>query len=371
MPPFEALHFSFKGSDTIILVMKKNWLGVVEGFFGPQWPQEKRKSYAGFLASCGADFYIYAPKQDPHLRKAWRENWDDDYLAHLEDLKSHFQSQGIQFGVGFSPFGLGTTLSEEDRIHLTKKMEILNSIGVDLLGLFFDDMPITDGLAATQIETLEIIRKDFQHKIVFCPSFYTPDPILEKVFGKMPEGYLEDIADGVPLDVSIAWTGPKVISPSIDEEHLKGVQALLKRRPFIWENLFANDGPRNCKFLKLKPFTGRDEASFRATEAFGFNMMNQAELSKFTFLASQYVLEGKFNPEDAFVEAVTKLATSEFKDFILKYRLDFLEKGLDNLPQDFKDARIEELKKFKDPGAWEISDWLQGNFVVGAECLTD
>lgn len=47
-------------------------IGVIEGFLAA-WREGDRKSYAEFLAKYGADFYIYAPKQDPHLRKAWRE----------------------------------------------------------------------------------------------------------------------------------------------------------------------------------------------------------------------------------------------------------------------------------------------------------
>ncbi|WP_408098035.1 beta-N-acetylglucosaminidase domain-containing protein [Peredibacter sp. HCB2-198] len=345
-------------------------IGVVEGFFGPAWPMDKRLSYADFMARYGGSFYIYAPKQDPHLRKAWRENWDENYLQKLQGMKNHFQKFGIQFGVGFSPFGLGTTLTEEDKKHLENKLSILNRLGIDLLGLFFDDMPTNDHLAETQIEALSIIQKSFRQRIVFCPSYYTPDPILEKVFGKMPEHYLEKIADGVPLSVSIAWTGPKVISPVIDRDHLIGVTSLLKRRPFIWENLFANDGPKNCKFLKLKPFAGRSAEAFAETEAFGFNMMNQPELSKITYLASMYVLEGE-EAERAFEKAVREICSQEFSEFILKHRMDFLEKGLDVLTEELKQEHIQKLSTLKDPGALEIKEWLQGKYIVGSECLTD
>lgn len=345
-------------------------IGVVEGFFGPAWPEEKRLSYAEFMSQYGGNFYIYAPKQDPYLRKAWREIWDEAYLQKLQGMKNHFKKFGIQFGVGFSPFGLGTTLTEEDKKHLENKLSILNRLGIDLLGLFFDDMPTNDHLAETQIEALAIIQKSFHQRIVFCPSYYTPDPILEKVFGKMPERYLEKIADGIPLNVSVAWTGPKVISPVIDREHLVGVTTLLKRKPFIWENLFANDGPKNCKFLKLKPFSGRSAEAFAETEAFGFNMMNQPELSKMTYLASKYVLEGE-EAEISFEKAVRELSSAEFATFVLEHRLEFLEKGLDVLPEETKQNYIQQLSVMKDPGALEIKEWLQGKYVVGSECLTD
>jgi hyaluronoglucosaminidase len=347
-----------------------NNTGVIEGFFGPQWPLEDRKSYAAFLAKYGGDFFIYAPKQDPHLRKKWREAWDESYLAHLRDLVSIFHQHGIKFGVGFSPFGLGETLTLDDKTHLEEKLGMMNSLGIDMLGLFFDDMPTNANLAKTQIEALNLIKRNFSRKIVFCPSYYTPDPILDKVFGQRPENYLEDLAVGVSQDVSIAWTGPKVISPEISSDHLKEVSLLLKRKPFIWENLFANDGPKNCKFLKLKPFSGRDNKTFDESEAFGFNLMNQAELSKILFLASKYVLEGQ-EGQAAFEAALSEMCSPDLKQFILKNRETFLSTGLDNIATESKEALIQELRMFHERAGEEIRTWLQGDYNVGSECLTD
>lgn len=346
-------------------------IGVVEGFFGPAWPVEQRESYASFLADCGAHFYIYAPKQDSHLRKAWREAWSESYISKLSDLCRHFAHHQIQFGVGLSPFGLGKVLSDSDKKFLEEKLELLNQIGISMLGLFFDDMPSDEDLAETQMNALDLVKKVFKGKIIFCPTYYTYDPILEKVFGKMPAHYWQDIAVKTPQEVSIAWTGPKVISPVIDETHLKEVTSLLKRKPFIWENLFANDGPKNCKFLKLKPFGGRDHLAFAQTEAFGLNMMNQPELSKYVFLASKYVLVDGIEADLAFEKALTKLCSPELKNFIHNHKQDFLEKGLDNISEDVKQAYINELELMSDKGALEIKDWLQGNYIVGSECLTD
>lgn len=343
--------------------------GIVEGFFGPQWPEADRKSYAEFLARAGGDFYIYAPKQDPHLRKKWREPWDEDYIQKLRTYAHTFHSHNTQFGVGFSPFGLGTVLTEEDKNALAEKLTILNNLGIDLLGLFFDDMPVTENLARTQIECLKVVRHSFKNQIIFCPSFYTPDPILDKVFGKRPENYLEDVSV-IPQDVSIAWTGPKVISPEIPAEHLKEVTNTLKRKPFIWENLFANDGPKNCKLLKLRPFTGRDAETAEWSEAFGFNMMNQPQLSKITYLASVFTLHGE-ESNFAFEHALDELVSDSFKTFVLKHKDQFLTKGLDNFTAEEKATLISELKSFHDAGAKEIIDWLEGQYNVGSECLTD
>lgn len=346
-------------------------IGIVEGFFGPEWPEAQRKSYSHFLSQVGGDFYIYAPKRDQHLRKGWRDTWNDSFTAKLKNLCAHFHQNGIEFGVGLSPMGLGKILTPSDVKILEDKVRILQDLGIDILGLFFDDMPVTENLADTQISVMEVVKRAFRGKIIFCPSFYTPDPILDKVFGQRPSNYLEDIAEGIPDHVAIAWTGPKVISPEIDHQHLREVGQLLKRKPFIWENIFANDGPRNCKFLKLKPFTGRDHDFLQDTEATAFNLMNQPELSKILFLASLLVLKNKQDPSKAFEEALGQLCSPEFGKFILKHYEAFLREGLDQFEESQRNQWITELSNFSDAGAQEIKDWLEGKYLVGPECLTD
>lgn len=346
-------------------------IGIVEGFFGPEWPETQRKSYSPFLSQVGGDFYIYAPKRDQHLRKGWRDTWDISFTAKLKDLRDHFHQNSIEFGVGLSPMGLGNNLMPSDAEILKIKLQELQNLRIDILGLFFDDMPVTENLAKTQIEVMAVVQEVFKGKIIFCPSFYTPDPILDKVFGQRPTNYLRDIAEGISEDIAIAWTGPKVISPEIGHEHLSEVAQLLKRKPFIWENIFANDGPRNCKFLKLKAFTGRDGSFLEDTEATAFNLMNQPELSKILFLASLLVLKNKLDPSKAFAEALRQLCSRPFGKFIMDHHQAFLNEGLDKIEQGQKNQWIYELKQFPDAGAQEISDWLEGKYLVGPECLTD
>ena len=346
-------------------------IGVVEGFFGPAWPSGSREGYADFLSQHGGDFYIYAPKQDQHLRKGWRSDWDEAYLGFLKKLSTLYRSRHLRFGVALSPFGIGEKLSSEDEKLILKKLGQLTESGIDILGVFFDDMPSTPNLAGVQAAVIELIRKHYNGQIVFCPSYYTFDPILEKVFGKMPDHYLEDIARLIPQDISVAWTGPKVISTEVPRAHMLEVENLLKRKPFMWENLFANDGPKNCKFLKLRPFDGRTEKLDDLTEAWGFNMMNQAELSKFTFFASVKVLRDQMTPEKAFEESVRELSSPALADFLFTHRRVFLEKGLDVMTTEEKEAFLKELAVMPDPAAREIEGWLKGEYIVGSECLTD
>lgn len=347
-----------------------NKIGVVEGFFGMAWPEADRLSYASFLADSGGGFYIYAPKRDPHLRKQWRAPWTADYLAWIAGMASHFKKHGVSFGVGLSPFGLGQSLEQDDRSLLQTKLAALQTAGVEVLGLFFDDMPSDHALAQTQLACIRLVQEKFSGKVVFCPSYYTPDPILEKVFGNMPEGYWEDIS-AAPADVSMAWTGPRVISTEISVQHVQEFTQKLKRPLFLWENVFANDGPKNCKFLKLKPFSGREAGVFDLTEAFAFNMMNQPQLSKILFLAARSVLEHQTEPEAAFEAAVEKLCTPAFGEFLRRHRALYLEQGLDNLTASAKQEHCDQLATMGDAMALEVIAWLQGAYVVGPECLTD
>lgn len=345
-------------------------IGIVEGFFGPQWSKEARIDYASFLKNAGGDFYIYAPKQDGNLRKNWREEWSEEYLSYIKSLVDLYHQHGLLFGVALSPFGLDQKLDEENRKVLSRKMEQLNHLGIDLLGVFFDDMHSYELLAEVQIEVVSFLKTKFTKKIIFCPTYYTPDPILEKVFGKMPEGYLTKIADGIPLDVEIAWTGPKVISSEIGLEHMREVEALLKRKPFIWENLFANDGPKNCKFLKLKAFDGREKEIMNHTSGYAFNLMNQPYLSEIAFLASVLTLKGQ-KPEEAYKTAIGELCSPLLVDFILEHDQSFLKEGLDQLTAEKKNALITILEEMYEPQAKDIRDWLRGDYLVGSECLTD
>lgn len=350
---------------------KMNKIGVVEGFFGPAWSESSRRSFALFLAKYGGDFYIYAPKQDPYLRKSWREEWPIDYINKLLDLKNHFESYNIKFGVGFSPFALGEKVTDDDKLLLKNKMQIFNNLGIDLLGLFFDDMPTNENLASTQLQVLSLVKLEFNKKIIFCPTYYTFDPILEKVFGKKPDNYLEEIANFAPIDIAIAWTGPKVISPIIEMDHLLEVTSLLKRKPFIWENFFANDGPKNCKFLKIKPYSGRNQDLLLTSEAFAFNLMNQAELSKIVFLASKYVLIDGLSDTGSLEKAVNELCSQSLSRFIFSHREEFLSIGIDAILENDKFKMITELALMDEPIAEEIINWLEGKYIVGNECLTD
>ena len=98
-------------------------------------------------------------------------------------------------------------------------------------------------------------------RLLFCPSYYSDDPILDLAFGRRPARYLEDLGKLIDPAVEIMWTGPEVCSKELSTGHLARVGEELGRRPFLWDNYPVNDGQRMSRHLHLRAFTGRRRRS--------------------------------------------------------------------------------------------------------------
>jgi hyaluronoglucosaminidase len=346
-------------------------LGVFEIFFGPAWSEAGRLSYASFLSENELGFYLYGPKADQHLRKRWGEDWSSDYLKWLGNLAATFNERGVKFGVALSPLGLQNLTPEDASSRLRRKVALLEKAGVSLLGVFFDDMPVHAGLAENQIACIRAIQSTTAMPILFCPSYYSTDPILDQVFGARPPEYLREIGEGMPKEVEILWTGPKVISPEISAQHLLEVGQSLRRKPFVCDNLFANDGPKNCKFLKLAPLLGRTAKALNEASHWAFNPMNQSELSKIVLLGAQQVLLHGMAPRDALSLALEKLCSPDLAFLLESYGEIFLEDGLDGIDESELQEIRNALREMNSLISWEILGWLNGDYTVDSDCLTD
>ena len=74
-------------------------IGIIEGFFGQPWSWDDRADHADFLAARGYAFYIYAPKGDPYLRKAWQTDWPETHWTALKALRKRYAQAGVAFGI--------------------------------------------------------------------------------------------------------------------------------------------------------------------------------------------------------------------------------------------------------------------------------
>ncbi|NXE16163.1 OGA GlcNAcase, partial [Lophotis ruficrista] len=81
----------------------------------------------------------------------------------------------------------------------------------------------------------------------YCSSLCSPSPSRSC--------YLLTLGQELLPGIGVVWTGPKVVSQELSATMLEEVEAVLQRRPIIWDNLYAND--YDCRRVFLGPYTGR------------------------------------------------------------------------------------------------------------------
>lgn len=350
--------------------------GVIEGFYGQPWSWEEREGYAPFLKKHGFSFYIYAPKADPYLRKKWREPFPKELEDKLASLSAACRAAGVEFGVGFSPYEIYLSpFNDEVKALLQARIDVFNRVGVDKFGLLMDDMKgDSPELAKRQIEIVNwVAARAAAKQIIFCPTYYTLDPVLEKLFGKKPDGYLETLGRELDKKVSLFWTGELVCSKGYSVEHLRATTETLGRKPFLWDNYPVNDGPRMCKFLHLRPMTGRPAEIQDWLAGHSVNPMNQPALSQIPLLTLKYSYEQGFAycPEAAFLKAAETVTCREMALQLEKDLPNFMDLGLDKLTAE----EIAKMKAAYAPylssgenrsavAAREVIDWLDGRYTV-------
>lgn len=354
---------------------RSSYLGVIEGFFGRSWTFKQRHDYAEFLHRSGYQFYIYAPKNDPYLRKLWQQDWSSETAQQLQSLVKHYQSLDLDFGLGLSPFEIYINYNADAQQKLEQKIERLNTLNIDVLCLLFDDMrgDLPD-LAKTQIAIIkDVVAKTTAKKVIMCPTYYSFDPVLERVFGTMPDHYLQELGAGLPSEVDIFWTGPNVCSTKYPEEHLQAVIEVLGRKPFLWDNYPVNDGAKLSKHLHLKAFENRPSVLANLTTGHAVNPMNQAWLSRIPLcsLPQSYAQGKNYDPEKALKRSLNQLCDIKLAEQIVQDIHQFQYEGLGAFDEMKIKQLIRQYKQFDSPYANEVIAWLKGEYTFDSECLTD
>lgn len=351
-------------------------LGIMEGFFGRPWSWQARADYARFLATEGYRFYLYAPKSDACLRRCWEQDWSQTDWTQLKALREVYRQHQVEFGIGLSPFEIYLEPGEQSRRKLRGKVAALNKLQPEILCLLFDDMRgDLPQLAQQQIELVKVAADTTSAKrIVFCPTYYSFDPILEQVFGSRPADYWEQLGKGLDPTVDIFWTGPKVCSDSFPASHLKQVTELLQRRPFLWDNYPVNDSARLSNYLRLRAF-GEDRAQLDGLLAgHAVNPMNQPYLSQIPLatLPQAYRQGPAYDPELALIEACNELCEPELAKQLLEDLPLLQDLGLTGLSSEQQTDLRERYRALahRSACARELLDWLAGEYAFDPACLT-
>ena len=347
-------------------------LGIIEGFYGRPWTWDARRETVSFLAPHGYRFYLYAPKADPWLRRRWQEPHPPGDAANLTALAAHCRETGVRFGIGLTPYEVFNSFDDAARNALARKLAFFDETGVEDLAILFDDMRgDVPGLAECQVEIVHWCAERTQAtRVIMCPSYYSDDPVLDRVFGKRPDDYVEDLGRNLADGIEIFWTGEEVISRQFTTGHLERVTDQLRRKPFLWDNYPVNDGQRMSQYLHLRGFTGRHGSIAGCIAAHGINPSLQPTLNRITAitLADSYRQGDSYEYGESFRRACVDVLGDELGMKVRDDLLTLQDIGLDRLGDREKLLR-ERYEGEEHEAAKEIIAWLNGYYRITDEIV--
>ncbi|XP_069712793.1 protein O-GlcNAcase-like isoform X1 [Phaenicophaeus curvirostris] len=211
----------------------------------------------------GLNCYMYAPKDELKHRLLWREPYTEHEAAQMQSLIEAAQEQGVEFVFAISAGQDMVFSSAGDRRLLLQKLRQVAAMGCRSFALLFDDIDpcmcqadrdVFPSLAQAQASVANEVYQELGQPAVFlfCPTEYcgslcSPSP--------SQSCYLLTLGQELLLAIGVIWTGPKVVSQELSAAQLEEVEGVLRRRPIIWDNLYAND--YDCRRVFLGPYTGR------------------------------------------------------------------------------------------------------------------
>lgn len=243
--------------------------GVIEGFYGPPWTGPERERLLDWMARFGLQTYLHAPKDDPHHRAVWRQPLPPQAAAELAALIDSCNRRGVSLAWAIHP-GLDIRYgAAADLDALIARMEQVRGLGGRDFAILFDDIPggldaddrrAFGSLASAQAHVVNRLAAWLADRVPDGMLLVCPTPYCSRMAnaGLGGEDYLRILGEALAPEVDVLWTGPEIISRTIDADHLAGIARLLRRPPVLWDNLFADDYDAVRFFTG--PYAGRPPA---------------------------------------------------------------------------------------------------------------
>ncbi len=347
-------------------------LGIIEGYFGRSWTWAERAEVIDRLAPAGYRFIHYAPKIDARLRRDWQQPHSAEDAQSITAFSAHCRASGVRFGVGLTPYGAHLDFSADVRAALKAKLAQLNEFGLDDFAILFDDMrgDLPD-LAERQAEIVAFVLDHAQASRFFmCPSYYSNDPVLDRVFGARPADYLHRLGQLMDPGIAVYWTGEEVCAAEISAGHLAAVADQLGRKVALWDNYPVNDGPRMSKHLHLRGVTGRHHSIAHHISHHAINPALQPVLGCIPALTLPmcYAQADGYCYGAAMAQAATRIVGPQLAHMLVADLLSFQNNGLDRLGERKATLR-EKYAALDHPGAREVVDWLDDGYAITGEML--
>ena len=286
--------------------------GVIEGFYGNPWTRQQRLDLIEFIAARGMNTFIYGPKDDPLVRRAWRDPYQGDDLDRMAELIERCKRHGVELVYCVHP-ALSIRYSDEaDLDALVAKIASVAGLGVRRFALLLDDIPTElqheadraafGTLAEAHAHLINALSKrlDPDTSLIVCPTVYC---------GRGDEPYLATIGGAVDPRIDLFWTGRAICSPTLDLADAQTFERTTGRPPTYWDNYPVNDVAMGFE-LHIGPYRGRDPQLWRASRGVITNGMELFEASKIPFatIADYLRAPDAYDPEASWQVAIRDVA---------------------------------------------------------------
>jgi hyaluronoglucosaminidase len=270
--------------------------GLIEGFYGPPWSWSARTEVLAWCHGRGLDLYLYGPKDDPFHR----ERWPDPYpVAELDAFAALVATHTLTVGYAVSP-GLSIDVDDaDDRRALATKVDQLLGVGVGVIALLLDDIPVRPGLGPEHARLTAWLHQHVagRAQLILVPTEYA---------GVAPSAYLDALVEAVPADVAIGWTGRRVVCDTITVADARArADAVGGRAPLLWDNYPVNDGLMADR-LFLGPLRGREPGLIDVCSGYVANPMVQPQASRLPLASVAGLVAGQ-DPDQAWADAADQL----------------------------------------------------------------
>lgn len=287
--------------------------GILEGFYGAAWPDDKRLAMFPWMADYKYNLYLYTPKDDNRLRLVWRSKYGEKELAYIHKANQTAHENFVKYCWGLSP---GMTIrfsSKRDFDAAVAKYRSVMDQGVTCFTIAFDDVGLTllpDDRAT--YKTYWEAQVDFANRLLDALLKINPDITISFVpndyWGELAptSEYLHYVGKHLDKRYQLGYTGNKIIPETVTPEDVKYYASVIRRNPILGDNYPVTDSITTAGGrLSLGPLRGRDPRLYRYLPAFAANAMPLAESSKLAFLTiadfiwNGYAYDADFSWENA------------------------------------------------------------------------
>ena len=233
--------------------------GGMQSFYGPTWSEADDLQQIQFLAAHKMNTYFYGPAGDPQTDQTWNVPYTSQQLSALATVVAAAQRQHVTFIYRISPEdpldpSAGICHSDPaDLQELLTRLEQVYSIGVRAFTIAWDDVAGTFTCAQDQQQfgadpSPEAAAQAYvdnwilQHFIQANPGNQPLLTVPTQYYGDGPSTYRTRFDQLADPSIRIFWTGPSVVSPSIQVSDIQQAQqAFPDHKLLIWDNYPVND----------------------------------------------------------------------------------------------------------------------------------